>query len=136
MKSRLPSLAACGCALALGLTVVGGEAASQPSQLPPPDSSSAAPGVSRAPPAAVDDLINADYSLKQREDRLAALLDGSLADGSLGKPEYVRAHDELAALQATEDRLRRRNHGELTDTQTFRLEGEIKTLISSLQWNH
>ena len=134
MISLPPYLAACGLGLALGFGMVG-VAAAQPSILPPPDASSAAPAQRAAPPAA-DDLINADYSLKQREDRLAALLDSSLADGSLGKPEYARASSELAAINVTEDRLRRGNHGELADTQTFRLEGRIKTLIASLRWNH
>ena len=128
-------LAACGLAMALGFGMVG-VAVAQPSQLPPPDTSGAAAAGSRSPPTAADDLINADYSLKQREDRLATLLQSSLADGSLGKPEYARASNELAAINATEDRLRRANHGELTDTQTFRLEGRIKTLIASLHWNH
>jgi hypothetical protein len=122
-------LAACGVCFSMV-----GVAAAQPAQLPPPDTNPAGPAASR--PAPADDLINADYSLKQREDRLAALLASSLADGTLSKPEYARASNELAAINATEDRLRRRNHGELTDTQTFRLEGEIKTLIASLQWNH
>ena len=131
MKRHLPFLAAGGACVALA-----GVAAAQPSQWPPRDASGPAPAASAPTPTAADDLIRADYSLKQREDRLAALIDSSLADGSLGKPEHDRAHDSLASIQATEDRLRRRNHGELTDTQTFRLEGQIKTLIASLRWNH
>lgn len=131
MKTSLPFLAVLGVGVALGLATAGG-AAAQPSQLPLPDTSSAAPA-GAAPPAA-DDLINADYSLKQREDRLAALLSSSRADGTLGKAEYARASGELSAINASEDRLRRRNHGELTDAETFRLEGRIKTLIASLRW--
>jgi hypothetical protein len=123
-------LATCGAGLALTSIAM-----AQPSQLPLPDTSSPPPAANRPAPAAADDLVNADYSLKQREDRLTALLDSSLADGSLGKPEYARGRDSLAAILATEDRLRRLNHGELTDTQTYRLESRIKTLVASLRWN-
>jgi hypothetical protein len=131
MKPFLPYLAACGVGLTLWLDMAG-VAAAQPSALPPPPIANA-PAASG--PAAGDDLIRADFSLKQREDRLAALLESSVADGSLGRAEFTRARGELAAIQAREDGIRRRHHGELTDTTTFRLEGRIKALIASLQWN-
>lgn len=132
MKPLLPSPVACGVGVlfALGLACV---AAAQPSVLPPPSAPPA--GASRPAPPEADNLIRGDFSLKQREDRLAGLLDRSLADGSLGRAEYSRARGELAAIQAREDGIRRRHHGELTDTTTFRLEGRIKALIASLRWN-
>ena len=132
MKSPLPLPAVfrVGVMLALG---VAGVVVAQPSALPPPPIGAAPPAASR--PATADELIRGDYSLKQREDRLAALLDSSVADGSLSKAEHSRARGELAAIQAREDAIRRRHHGELTDTTTFRLEGRIKALIASLRWN-
>lgn len=132
MKPHLPFLAACGAGMTLVLAVAG-VAAAQPSSLPPPpidNTPAAASG-----PAAADDLIRGDFSLKQREDRLAALLNSSVAVGSLSRAEYSRARGELAAIQAREDGIRRRHRGELTDTTTFRLEGRIKALIASLHWN-
>jgi hypothetical protein len=132
MKPFLPLLPACGVGVILALGIAG-VAAAQPSSLPPPPSSNAPAAASG--PAAADELIRADFSLKQREDRLAALLDSSVADGSLSKAEYSRARGDLAAIQAREDAIRRRHHGELTDTTTFRLEGRIKALIASLRWN-
>jgi len=131
MRPFLTSPFARGAGLALALGAAG-MAVAQPSSLPPPPIANA-PAASG--PATADDLIRADYSLKQREDRLAALLDSSLADGSLSKAEHARARGELAAIQAREDAIRRRHHGELTDTTTFRLEGRIKALIASLRWN-
>lgn len=131
MKPSLSSLAACGVGLMVWLDIVG-VAAAQPSALPPPPIANA-PAASGA--AAGDDLIRGDFSLKQREDRLAALLESSVADGSLSGAESTRARGELAAIQAREDSIRRRHHGELTDTTTFRLEGRIKALIASLRWN-
>jgi hypothetical protein len=131
MKPSLPLLPACGVGVMLALGMAG-VASGQPSALPPPpiENPAAASG-----PAAADELIRADFSLKQREDRLAALLDSSVADGSLSKAEHSRARGELAALRAREDAIRRRHRGELTDTTTFRLEGRIKALIASLRWN-
>jgi hypothetical protein len=134
MKSLPPFRAACGAGLALGLSL-SGVAAAQPSALPPPPTGSVPPAAIHPAPAAADDLIHGDFSLKQREDRLAALLNSSVADGSLSRAEYSRARGELAAIQAREDSIRQRHHGELTDTTTFRLEGRIKALIASLRWN-
>lgn len=131
----LPFLVASGIGVALSFGRAGVPAA-QPSSLPPPATNSASSaGANRPAPPEADSLIRGDFSLKQREDRLAALLDRSLADGSLGKAEYSRARGELAAIQAREDGIRQRHHGELTDTTTFRLEGRIKALIASLRWN-
>jgi hypothetical protein len=132
MKPLLPCLAACAVGAGLSLAI-SGAATAQPSALPPPDTNSASPTGQNAPPEA-DNLINGDFSLKQREDRLAALLSSSLADGSLSKAEYSRANAELATIRAAENRMRQRNHGELTDTDTFRLEGHIKALIGSIRW--
>lgn len=134
MKPLLPFLAACGLSSALVLGMAG-ETVAQPSALPPPDTSSASrAGASQNMPAAADELIRADFSLKQREDRLGALLDSSVADGSLGHREHARASAALDAIRAAENRMRLRNHGELTDADTFRLEGHIKTLIASIRW--
>jgi hypothetical protein len=129
MRTLLPYRGICGVGLALGLGFWA-VATAQPSRLPPPETVIVSPlGESQS---AADGLSRADFSLKQREDRLAALLDRSVADGSLGHREHARASAGLAAIRAAENRMRLRKQG--ADADTFRLEGHIKTPIAYGRW--
>lgn len=114
---------------------VAGGVAAQPTHMPLPPTGDMSPATddSGIPPA-IESVVGGDLSLPQREDRLGALLETSVADRTLGQAEYRRASDELAAIKATEDRLHRRNHFQLTDTDTFRLENRIKPLATSIRW--
>lgn len=133
-----PPLPATRASQVIAVAIVGAAtvaAAGQPTALPLPGSNGDPPAAeSPGPASAVDSVIGGDLSLQQREDRLAALLDRSVADGSLGRDEYRHARVALAAIGATENRLRHRNQGELTDTETFRLESRIKALAGSIRW--
>lgn len=125
--------------LALALAALGaGAALAQPTRLPlPPESPPVAPyeaGPLEGSPSVR--VISGAYTLHQREERLEALLKSSVADGSLGRHEYARAGHALEAIRATEDRVRRAHHGELSDTATFRLEGRLRTLAASIRWKH
>jgi hypothetical protein len=125
---------------ALGLAIAGA-ASGQPDRSPaaagPPATgqtvSPLAPRV-HGDEAAVGEVDRPDWSLTQREDRLGSDLDKSVTDGSLGQQEYARAAAALADIRATENRLRGQNHGQLTDTETYRLEGRIRTLAASIHW--
>jgi hypothetical protein len=118
-------------AIMLGLTLAGA-AWPQPTPQPPP--MSPVPPGSGAEQSPALDLIQGDFTLHRREDRLGAVLDRSVADHALGQAEYGRASRALADIRASEDRLRARHNGELTDSETFRLEGRLKTLAASLHW--
>ena len=126
--------------LAAALAIAGAACAQPPG--PPEGQGPPVTGQTVIPPAdyvhgdasAVNDLDRPDLSLSQREDRLGAELEKSVADGSLGQHEYARASAALADIRATEDRLRKASHGELTDGETFRLEARIKTLAASIHW--
>jgi hypothetical protein len=134
MKFPTAAMALIGFSMALGAAPAGAQPGPPPGQptpntgqnvVPPPD-------VIRSGTMRDDPLDGPDYSLRQREDRLAARLAANHAEGSLSPGEYARDKAELADIQTTEDRLRRRNNGELTDSETFRLEGRLKTLAATL----
>jgi hypothetical protein len=144
MKSSIHALARAMplSIVAAGLSLaISGAASGQPAG-PPEEERPPVTGQTVTPPAAavhgdesaVGAIDHPDWSLAQREERLGADLDKSIADGSLGHAEYARAHAALVEIRAAEDRLRKRNHGELTDSETFRLEGRIKLLAASIHW--
>jgi hypothetical protein len=128
--------------LALSFCLCGAVAAfAQPARSPdaPPAVTGQTVGPARAPAAQTVGppeftLEQPDWSLKQREDRLVALVDSSLAEGDLDRAEAERVKAELAQIEASEDRARRRHDGELTDSETFRLEGRIHSLAGGIHW--
>jgi hypothetical protein len=141
MKLPSPALFAGPLGLALALAL-GAAPHGRAQALPPPDSPRPATGQTVTPPAprilpeaprdfSVD---HPDLSLKQREDRLEALVTSSLASGALNRAEAERVKAALAGIEASEDRLRRRHGGELIDSETFRLEGRIHTLAADIHW--
>lgn len=121
----------------------GGDARAQPDTAKQ-NAPAANTGQTVTPPAAPADntywsdfqIDHPDWSLKEREDRLADLLSASLASGDIDPAEAGRLQAELADIRASEDRLRRRNNGELTDSETFRLEGRLRGAAASIHWLH
>jgi hypothetical protein len=130
------SIASAALALAISGAAVGQPDRSREGEPPPPTGQTVSPLQTHAPVdlSLTDELDHPDWSLAQREDRASTILANAVAHGSLGHTEYARAHDELVSIQATEDRWRKANHGELTDTQTFRLESRLNSLAASIHW--
>ncbi len=140
MKLPSPAPLAGLFALAASLWAAGG-AGAQPARTP--DAPPAVTGQTVVPPSAPTEraegepaysLDRPDWSLKQREDRLAELADSSLASGALDPAEAARVKAALAQIEASEDRARRRHDGELTDAETFRLEGRLRALAGDIHW--
>ena len=131
VRSFLPAVA-----LALGV-LVAGAAGAQPTRLPlPPPPMAAPPPRVQAPSddaPAVGATPSADPTLHERQTRVAALIDQSLADGTITPAEARDARRRLTDIRQTEDRLRRRQQGVISETETFRLEGRLKDLAARVR---
>ena len=130
MRSRNLCLAAVAV---FGISLAGA-ARAQVFPLPPPPSLNPTVPAAPSPETPSVGVIGSDATLHQREDRLRDRLTRARADGTLEAAEYQRARHELGDIGRTEARLRLRNHGELTDDETFRLEGRLKALAESVHW--
>jgi hypothetical protein len=73
-------------------------------------------------------LPRAAATLHEREDGLDALLDAALRDGTIDKTVGARARMELDSIRYTDDRLRIRNNGQLTDAEAYRLDARLRAL--------
>lgn len=130
MKMHAKMLTSSAIALVLGLSNLGA-AVAQPSLAPPPPAAegpvapifAGPPPPTPAPPIA---LPRHPATLHEREDRLDALLDDALSHGVLDPVVGANARFELDSIRYTEDRLRRRNNGKLTDADTFALDARLK----------
>jgi hypothetical protein len=134
---RLPGASTLALVLALGAAPVGhAQALPAPGGPPPVTGQTVTPPAPRLFPETPRDFSvdHPDLSLKQREDRLDALVNSSLASGALNLAEAERVKATLASIEASEDRLRRRHGGELIDSETFRLEGRIHSLAADIHW--
>ena len=121
-----------GTALALGLAV-GSAVEGQPTPMPPSPSQTPVAPVFRdssLPPAAPPPDVppRRALTLHDREDALDAALDAGLTDGTIDKAVGAQARLDLDSLRFNEDQLRHRNHGELTDGETFRLDRRLRDL--------
>ena len=123
-------------AFVLGILIAAPSVA-QPTHLPlpPPDMTAAPPKANQPPsgPATVAESPSADPTLHEREARVGVLIDQAVSDGSISPSQARKARGELTAIKQMEDRLRRRHHGEITETETFRLEGRIKALAATVR---
>jgi hypothetical protein len=132
MKKPIWITAIPGAASALGLAVASG-AQGQPTPMPPSPSQTPVAPLFRdsSPPPAVpppDIPPRRALTLHDREDALDAALDAGLHEGTIDKAVGAQARMDLDSLRFTEDQLRHRNHGELTDAETFRLDGRLRDL--------
>jgi len=127
MKISTPILATSAAALVFGLAAWSA-ANGQPSPEPPPPAEPVAPIFAGAPPPTAPPVVlpRRPATLHEREDRLDAFLDAGLHDGSIDQALGASARLELDAIRYTEDRLRRRNNGELTDADAFRLDARLQ----------
>ena len=133
MKQPNAIFAIPGAALLAGLAawgVVHGQPSSLPLPPPPPDQPVAPIFAGAPPPTAPPPVVlpRQDASLHEREDTLDAALDIALRDGTIDKTLGAQARLELDDIRYTEDRLRHRQGGQLTDAETFRLEGRLRAL--------
>jgi len=127
MKISTHILAASGAALVLGVAAWSA-ANGQPSLGPPPPAEPVAPIFAGAPPPTAPPIVlpRRPATLHEREDSLDALLDAELHDGTIDQTVGAGARLELDSIRYTEDRLRRRHNGELTDTDAFLLDARLQ----------
>jgi hypothetical protein len=127
MKMRTHILATTGMAVALGLAA-SSSAVSQPAPGPSPPSEPVAPIFAGAPPPTAPpvELSRRPGTLHEREDRLDAVLDADLHDGTLDQAVGERARMELDSIRYDEDRLRHENNGALTDADAFQLDARLE----------
>jgi len=127
MKISKHILATSGAAVVLGLAAWSA-ANGQPSPEPPPPAGPVAPIFAGAPPPTAPPVVlpRRPATLHEREDRLDALLDAELHDGSIDPTVGAGARMELDSIRYTEDRLRGRHGGELSDTDAFQLDARLQ----------
>ena len=128
ISTHVPTSA--GIALVLALSAFG-PAVGQPSLAPPPPAAegpvapifTGPPPPTPPPPVA---LPRRPATLHAREDRLDALLDDAISHGAIDPIIGAKARFELDSIRYTEDRMRRRNNGKLTDAEAFALDARLK----------
>jgi len=77
-----------------------------------------------------------NWTLKEREDWLHSRLDKARDDGSVDHHEYDRVKSDLKRIHETEEAMRDRHDGQLTDNQTTDLEAQLDDVASKIHWLH